>query len=111
MFALLLRRDVRLLQTVGILLRVGLGCVPALLLVLWFPDASLLVLAPTFALLVGAGFIVTRVLSLNDIVIVRQILAARKSKQSKPSEHATLANLEALDITEQPTLIVPRIRM
>lgn len=111
MFALLLRRDVRLLQTVGILLRVGLGCVPALLLVLWFPDASLLVLAPTFALLVGAGFIVTRVLSLNDIVIVRQILTARKSKQSRPSEHTTLANLEALDITEQPTLIVPRIRM
>ncbi len=99
LFTVMLARHIRILQTLSIMLRVVLGNLPALLFLLWQQNASLLLLIPTFLLLVIVGCIVTRTLSLKDVLMVRHILFTRTGKMSS----------KKIDITEQPTIFVPSI--
>lgn len=99
LFTALLARHVNLLRTASAVLRVVLGNLPAVALLLWQPRAPSLLLIPLFVLLVIAGCVVTRTLSLKDVSMARHILLGREDKTSS----------EKVDSSDQPTIIVPEM--
>jgi O-antigen/teichoic acid export membrane protein len=116
LFSVLLRRQVHLWSVLWVILRVFLGNLPALAFLLWQEQSQLLsplLTAPILLILIIAGCVATRTLSLKDIRAVQHIFS--KKSASKPFRDITdwpTAPLSALnDITEYPTLALPRIKV
>jgi O-antigen/teichoic acid export membrane protein len=118
LFSLLLVKHTRQLQALGVVVRVLLGSLPASLVVFWFHSASLLVLAPAFGILVLAGCVVTRTLSLKDVTLAKQMVLKRAGKATqeqkdveKGAEEGAERNAtrRLVDIADEQTLILPRI--
>ena len=82
-------------------MRVVLGNLPAIGFLLWQPHASWLLQIPLFVLLVIVGCVVTRTLSLEDVSMAKDIFLARKEQSSSME----------VDIADQATLILPRVRV
>jgi O-antigen/teichoic acid export membrane protein len=127
-FSLVVRHHVRLQAVLWVMLRVLLGCLPALAFVLWQQRAlsfSPLLSGPLALGLLVAGCVATRTLSLQDVRTVQRMLFERTGHgQSEDiSERPTailpvLTNwpttffpMEGGDIAEYPTLLLPRIEI
>lgn len=116
LFTALLARHVNLLKTAGVLLRVALGNVPALVFLLWQHQASLLLIAPIFIVLVIAGCIVTRTLYLGDIFMAKQIFFEWKDKaheEEEQTEHqgGKVPTMYNYDISDEETLLLPNFHV
>ena len=88
--SILLARHTQQLRTMSVLGRVVLGNIPALAFLLWFHNASWLLLMPVFLVLVVAGCVVTRTLSLNDIAMAKEIFL-KKPQRNTSKRRAILA--------------------
>jgi O-antigen/teichoic acid export membrane protein/O-antigen ligase len=117
LFTALLAPHVNLLKTAGVLLRVALGNIPALVFLVWQHQASLLLLAPIFVVLVIAGCVVTRTLFLEDIFMARQIFFEWKDKAQGGEEVGTeqlagkVPTMYDYDITDEDTLLLPHFHV
>jgi O-antigen/teichoic acid export membrane protein/O-antigen ligase len=127
LFSFMLRRNVHLLSTIWVMLRVFLGNLPALAFLLWqqrFPFIPPPLAAAMLLVLLVGGCVATRTLSLKDARMVQHILFSRSAK--KPSEGAPGQPTVALpsftewetailprvdDVSDRPTLILPRIEI
>jgi O-antigen/teichoic acid export membrane protein/O-antigen ligase len=128
LFSFLIRRHVRLLAVLWVMLRVALGCLPALAFLLWqqhgLPLSPLLAGPLAFVCLL-AGCMATRTLSLQDLRAIWRMLFARTAHRQPEdiSERPTailpaLSNwpttflpMEGGDIADYPTLLLPRIEI
>jgi len=126
-FSFLIRRHVRLLAVCWLMLRVLLGCLPALAFFLWQQQAlslSPLVSWPLVLGLLAAGCVATRTLSLQDPRRVWRMLFARTTHRpddisQRPTAilpvlsnwPTTFPLLEGGDIADYPTLLLPRIEI
>src|SRR5579875_366565 len=128
LFSFMLRHQVHLLSTIWVILRVFLGNLPALAFLLWqqrLPLISPLLTVPILFVLLIAGCMATRTLSLKDVRMVQQMLFNESVKKSsgdiaeRPTiVHPTLADwptailpAASSDIADYPTLILPRIEV
>ncbi|HEY7355784.1 MAG TPA: polysaccharide biosynthesis C-terminal domain-containing protein, partial [Ktedonobacterales bacterium] len=123
LFSFLLRREVHLLSSIWVILRVFLGNLPALAFLLWQQRAPLLppllTAAILLVLLIG-GCVATRTLSLKDVRAVQHMLFSKAAK--KPAERST-GGLPVFtdwqtgvlpivnDVSDRPTLVLPRIEI
>ncbi len=133
LFMLLLKRHIQLLPTLGVVLQVVLGNALMLAFLFWQRHTSLLLTAPIALLLSIIGCFATRVLSWRDLQMVRRFLFTSHLNSSiettAEAEHPSLSvvpltpgSLDVVeyrapllsqfqDITDCPTLILPRIRV
>lgn len=116
LFSAILWQQVHLLSIVWVMLRVFFGNLPVLAFLLWqqhMPFLSPFLDAPILLLLIVAGCMATRTLSWKDLRMVRQILlnkSARKQLQDI-AEWQTAIMPAVDDITDYPTLVLPRIKL
>jgi O-antigen/teichoic acid export membrane protein len=83
LFYIMLRHHVRLLPILGTVFRVFLANIPALVFLLWQRHAPLLLLEPIALLLTVIGYLVTRVLSLNDVLLARRFLLTWRTRSKE----------------------------
>lgn len=112
LFYMLLRRHVRLLPILGVVLRVLLGNLPALAFLLWQQHTPLLLVEPIALLLTVIGYLVTGVLSLNDVLIARRFLLTCRGRSKEPSKGGTDGSTTTRpwprDTSDRPTVILPQ---
>lgn len=112
LFSMLLRRHIRLLPILGVVLRVLLGNLPALAFLLWQQHTPLLLVEPIALLLTVIGYLVTGVLSLNDVLIARRFLLTWRSRSKEPSNGGTDGSTTTRpwprDTSDRPTVILPQ---
>jgi O-antigen/teichoic acid export membrane protein len=87
LFSFLLAHHIYLSSVITIIFRVLLGNIPGLAFLLWQQHLSILYLVPIFGLLTLVGCMATGALSLKDIRVARQLLAARREKRYVSSSH------------------------
>lgn len=111
LFTILLRRHIQLFSTMGVVLRVFLGNLPMLLFLIWQQRTPLPLTIPLALLLVIAGCLVTRTLSLKDVHLIQRIIHNRQNKGTAKdiSDQPTLILPPIQDIADYPTLILPKI--
>src|SRR6266849_2404032 len=113
LFLVLLRGLVPLLRTLGIVVRVFLGNLPALAFLLWQQGRSPLLTVPVALLLTIVGCMMTRTLSLKDVHVLWRILYARRDKEASKDisdrPAAILSKIE--DIADWPTAIIPKLHI
>jgi O-antigen/teichoic acid export membrane protein len=111
LFSLLLRRYINLFPVILILLRVFLGNFPMLLFLIWQQQMSLLFAIPLALLLSVIGCLVTRVLSIKDVRLIRQVLDVRRNKEASNglSEEVTSEPIWEQDTTDWPTVTLPKV--
>jgi O-antigen/teichoic acid export membrane protein len=103
LYSCLLARHVYLFKTLGVMSLILLANVPMLLFLLWQERASLLVTTPIALLLCGLGCLVTRTLKIGDIVMLWQLVLARRNKSQVKDRLS--------EIIDQPTVMMPRIQV
>ena len=109
---LLLVKHIRLFSVIGIFLRVVLGNVPMLLVLLWLRDASFLIIVPLSLVVCAAGCFIMRVLSIQDVYALLNMLRLKKSKNADGQSDKTVPSIEDItDIADYPTAIIPTIRV
>lgn len=110
LFMFLLRESIDTRKTLGVILLVLLSNLPALVFLLWQQHSSLLLTLPLALLLTLGAYLIMGTLSIRDLTaILALLLRQRKETQrASPSSHAWLPTP---DITEQATIILPRIQL
>jgi O-antigen/teichoic acid export membrane protein len=123
LFTFLLRRHVQILPILGIVLQVVAGNSLMLGFLFWQRHASLLLTVPIAILLTIIGCFMTRAFSWRDVQMVRRFLFTRlhihSVPQSEPVTASPMPDLSTLadypsqfqDISDYPTLILPRFRI
>jgi O-antigen/teichoic acid export membrane protein len=127
LFTFLLRRHVQILPTLAVVLQVVLGNGLMLAFLFWQRHASLLLTVPIATLLTIIGCLITRAFSWHDVQMVRLFLFTRlhihhstvPTPQSKSVTASPTPDLSAIahypsqfqDISDYPTLILPRTRI
>jgi O-antigen/teichoic acid export membrane protein len=126
LFTFLLRRHIQILPTLGVILQVFVGNGLMLAFLLWQRHASLLLTAPIALLLTVTGCFMARALSWRDVQMIRLFLFSRFHNHATftfPSATIPTSpqpDLPAIsnyhpsqfqDISDYPTLILPRIRV
>ncbi|GAC1381250.1 MAG: hypothetical protein NVS4B7_08580 [Ktedonobacteraceae bacterium] len=113
LFIVLLRHQVRLLTTLGLILRVLISNLPMLVFLLLQQQLALLVAAPIAVVLTIVGSLATRTFSLNDIRMIRQMLLTKRSKEpsSALTDLPTTKMPLIKDITDWPTVLLPSVRI
>ncbi len=113
-FAISLRQHIRLYPTFGMLLLVVAANVPAWAFLYWQRASPPLLTIPLALLLTIACYISTRLLSRRDIAAVKDMLSSKRiGKEHTTNGQGTLTNAQALSqrMTDEPTLILPRIQV
>lgn len=116
LFSLILKNEIHLLSIAWIMLRVALGNFPGLAFLFWQQRTSLLsplLEVPIFVILSVAGCMAMRVLSLKDARMLGQILLSRSGRKQLRdiAEKQTLVLPAVGNITDYPTLVLPRIEI
>lgn len=136
LFSFILRQYVHLGSTIWVLLRVFVGNLPALAFLFWQQRSPLILWpqglpfismpAPLIAVIVLvlliAGYVATRTLSLKDVQMVRHILFSRVAKKSPeaaaeqpmdtlvdPADSPTDMPLIGGDSADYPSLVLPKV--
>jgi O-antigen/teichoic acid export membrane protein/O-antigen ligase len=89
LFYILLRHHVRLLPILWVVLRVFLANLPALAFLIWLQNAPLLLIEPVALLLTIIGYLVTGVLSLNDMFMAHRFLLTWRTRNKELSKGDT----------------------
>ncbi|MBO0796492.1 MAG: flippase, partial [Ktedonobacteraceae bacterium] len=123
LFTVLLRRHVAVLRTCLVVLQVFLGNLPMLAFLWWQQQASLLLTIPVSVALAIAGSIAVRALTWRDVLLVRRFLFSRGIERSSetgsrdPRSYSDRNSppipvfTDFQDVSNCPTLILPRIRV
>ncbi len=108
LFTILLRKHIQAWRTLSVVARVGLGTLPAVVILLWQPHISLLITIPIALMLTIGGCYVTRALLWRDMVAIWRFLFIYPVNCYRTAHTGEDAFSEDIDVAESPTLLLPR---